>query len=228
MRILLLNISDGVSTRLAIALRRLDHAVDVVEDPADAQPTVLASTHDLVVMDLDGATAEAVDLVRWIRVTKPSLKILVCKSRDELDIISLALSKGADEFVLKPLDIEELKVRILALEAQGKGNASDDVVVRYGPLRVDLATRQVWLNGNNLDLTPRERSVLQVLLRHRGNVVSKEYIASRIFSMEDEAAASAIEIYIHRLRRKAAHPDLKIKTVRGLGYQLEAVPLAAA
>ncbi len=228
MRVLLINFSGSFTTRLVIALQQLDHAIDVIEDISDWQSAVLTSTHDLIVIDLDGASAETVDLVRWTRVTKPSLKILVCKSRESLDLVSLALSKGADEFVLKPIDLDELKVRLLALEARDGVANNDEVVVTYGPLRVDLVSRQVWLNGDALELTPRERSVLQVLLRHRGNVVSKDYIASRVFSMEDEAAPSAIEIYVHRLRRKTSHPDLKIKTVRGLGYQLEAAPLVAA
>ncbi len=228
MRIVLLNISGGFSARFSLVLRQLDHVVDVVEHAAEMQAAVLTSAYDLVVLDLDDASGETAGLVSWARVTKPALKILICKSRESLNLVSEALSKGADEFVLKPIDSNELRVRLLALEGKGLTAKQEDVVVDYGPLRVDLASRQVWLNGNILELTPRERSVLQVLLRHRGNVVSKDYIASRVFSMENEAAPSAIEIYVHRLRRKAAHPDLKIKTVRGLGYQLEALPLVAA
>ena len=148
MRVLLLNISGSFSTRLAITMQQLGHAVDVVQDQADAQPAVLSSTHDLVMIDLDGATPETVDLVRWIRVTKPVLKILVCKNSDNLDLVGLAMSKGAHDFVVKPLNIDELKMRLLALETQGQTPNKENIVVNYGPLRVDMASRQVSLYPN--------------------------------------------------------------------------------
>ncbi|MGH1419182.1 MAG: winged helix-turn-helix domain-containing protein [Hyphomicrobiaceae bacterium] len=221
MRTLLLNIASSVSAQLSVLLKQQDHAVDSVDSIEDAQAIVLSSTLDLVIIDLDKNYDEAIEFVHWIRVVKPALKVLVCKSRKEIHEIRLALSEGADDFVLKPIDLSELKFRILTLETRDKDNYSKGTVLEFGPLRVDLSTRQVWLEGRSLELTPRERSVLQVLLRHRGSVVSKEQIAARVFSMDDEAAPAAIEIYIHRLRRKIRHGEFKIKTVRGLGYQLE-------
>lgn len=228
MRVLIVSPIEIFSARFSILLKQLDYAADIVLDEDDAQAAMLTNTYDVVALDIDSISICFNSLASWIRQTQPELRILVCKSRDNLDSVMTALANGADEFLVKPIDKSELKIRLSRLESSQKTIESDDVVLDYGPLRVDFVTRQVWLGGNHLELTPRERSVLQVLLRHRGNVVSKDYIASRVFSMEDDATPSAIEIYVHRLRRKTSHPALKIKTVRGLGYQLEARPLAAA
>jgi DNA-binding response OmpR family regulator len=93
-------------------------------------------------------------------------------------------------------------------------------VLECGPLKLQVNTGEVSLDGRSVELTPRERAVLQILLRESGNAVSKDYIASRIFSMDDDATPSAIETYVSRLRRKTAHPDIQIRTVHGLGYLL--------
>jgi DNA-binding response OmpR family regulator len=93
-------------------------------------------------------------------------------------------------------------------------------VLECGPLRLQVNTGEVSLDGRSIEVTPRERAVLQILLRERGNVVSKPYIASRVFSMDDDATPSAIETYVSRLRRKVAHPGIQIRTVHGLGYLL--------
>ena len=131
------------------------------------------------------------------------------------------MGSGADDFILRPIDGEELRIRISALLSRRPEREA--VVLECGPLKLDMISRQVMLDGNTVDLTPRERSVLQVLLRHRGHVVAKEDIAARVFSMDEDVGPQAIETYVHRLRKKTGHPRLSIKTLRGVGYVLEEV-----
>ena len=157
------------------------------------------------------------------------LRLFVLAGRDKLDAVAAALAHGADDFQIKPIDPGELRLRLSGLVARRGGKGAS--VLEYGPLRLHIDTRDISLDGKSIELTPRERSVLQILMREGGSVVSKDYIASRIFSMDDNAAPSAIETYVSRLRRKVAHPGLQIRTMHGLGYllvQIAPAPAAAA
>jgi two-component system response regulator TctD len=157
-------------------------------------------------------------VLRRARSAEGGLRLLVLAGRDRLDAIAAALAQGADDFQVKPIDPGELRLRLSSLSARRTVKGAN--VLEYGPLRLHIDTRDVSLDGRSVDLTPRERAVLQILMREGGSVVSKDYIASRVFSMDDNAAPSAIETYVSRLRRKVAHPDLQIRTVHGLGYLL--------
>lgn len=221
MRILQIGDTHMASTRLTVAVKQLDCAVDVIGSIEEVDEAFNIANYDLVICDFDTGIAadRLLTLIKSLRLAKPEIPILACGSRAGLDQIVTALGSGADDFVLRPLDGDELRIRISALLARRPEREA--VVLECGPLRLDMVSRQVVLAGHNIDLTPRERSVLQVLLRHRGHVVSKDHIASRVFGMDEEVAPQAIETYIHRLRRKTEHPRVSIKTLRGIGYVLD-------
>lgn len=221
MRILQIGDTNIVSTRLTVAVKQLDCAVDVIPTVEGAREALRVARYDLLICDFDAGIAanDLLALIKTIRAKRPEVAIVVCGSRQALDLIVSALGSGADDFLLRPIDGDELRIRISALLARRP--AREAVVLECGSLQLDMVSRQVLLDGNVVELTPRERSVLQVLLRHRGHVVAKEDIAARVFSMDEEVGPAAIETYVHRLRRKTQHPSVVIKTLRGVGYILE-------
>ncbi len=223
MRILQIGDANMASTRLTVAVQQLDCAIDVISMIEPAQEALRIATYDLLITDFDTAlpVESLLSLIKSTRFARPDVAILACGSRAVLGSVVSALGAGAHDFVLRPLDGDELRIRIATMLARRP--AREAVVLECGPLSLDMVSRQVMLDGNTVDLTPRERSVLQVLLRHRGHVVAKEDIASRVFSMDEEVAPQAIETYIHRLRRKTEHPRISIKTLRGVGYLLDEV-----
>lgn len=223
MRILQIGDANIASTRLTVAVKQLDCAVDVMGVTEAAQEALRIAGYDLLICDFDTPVPpeNLLSLVKTTRSSRPDVAILACGSRKVLDSIVTALGAGAHDFVLRPLDGDELRIRIATMLARRP--VREAVVLECGPLSLDMVSRQVLLDGHAVDLTPRERSVLQVLLRHRGHVVAKEDIASRVFAMDEDVAPQAIETYVHRLRRKTKHPRISIKTLRGVGYLLDEV-----
>ncbi len=216
MRVLFLGGADAAGVQVELVIRQLDGAIDVVTSIDEAWAAVSINVYDVLVVDIDTVAVDA--FIRKLRIECPGLRVIVLGSRDAMDRIATAMRRGADEFLIKPIDFEELRLRASGLGSVRKERQT--AALACGPLRLQLHTRDVSLDGHPVNLSPRERAVLQVLLRERGKVVSKDYIASRIFSIDDEARPSAIETYVSRLRRKTAHPHLEIRTVHGVGYLL--------
>ncbi len=218
-----------VAAHVELVIQQMDFAVDKVASVEEAHAALAVNGYDLLVTDLDSLEEDAGSLLRRGRLAEAGLRLFVLAGRDKLDAIAAALAHGADDFQIKPIDPGELRLRLSGLAARRSGKGAN--VLEYGPLRLHLDTRDISLDGKSIELTPRERSVLQILMREGGSVVSKDYIASRIFSMDDNAAPSAIETYVSRLRRKVTHPGLQIRTMHGLGYllvQTAPAPAAAA
>jgi two-component system, OmpR family, response regulator TctD len=222
MRILHIHDAGPLATHTTFLLKSMMLAVDGVQSVEAAGDALAANPYDLAILDLDEVPAETIDDLLQLRCAHPGLQFLVCGSGGSLTAVAAAMENGAHDFILRPMQPDELRIRIMRASTGGalgpprRGERRDVL----GPLFLDLVQGEVMLEGKALQLTPRERSVLQVLMRARGNVVSKDQIASRVFSLDDEADPKAIETYIHRLRRKTAHPALAIETVRGLGYRL--------
>jgi two-component system, OmpR family, response regulator TctD len=228
MRVLLLQGMMRAAAHVELVMQQMDFAVDKVASAEEAHAALAVNGYDLLVADLDSLDEDASAVLRQARSPDNGLRLLVLAGRDRLDAIAAALAHGADDFQVKPIDPGELRLRLSGLSARRGGKGANVLV--YGPLRLHLDTRDVSLDGKSIELTPRERAVLQILMRENGSVVSKDYIASRIFTMDNDAAPSAIETYVSRLRRKMTHPGLQIRTVHGSGYLLvhTAVTVAAA
>ena len=221
MRALVLADQSRTNKRLVLALRQMGIVLDHVGSVEQSLEALAHSgtDYDLAVTSLDSSGDDAANLIRELKCKNPVSRVLAIAAQNSFDTVKQAIESGADDFILLPINFDELKVRIDALFA--RSNQTEVATIEYGPLVVDMATRQAWLDGTQVNLTPRERGVLLTLLRQRGKPVSKQHIASRLFSINDEVAPSAVEIYVHRLRRKIEHADLKIKTERGLGYALQ-------
>ena len=145
--------------------------------------------------------------------------MLVLTARDRLDDRVTGLDLGADDYMTKPFELAELEARVRALIRRSEGDPASEIV--HGLLSFDTVGRRVTVDGEAVDLRNRELCLLEILLRHAGQVVSKERIADQLFDFDDEAGLTAIELYIHRLRKKLTPAGVVIRTVRGLGYLLD-------
>jgi DNA-binding response OmpR family regulator len=200
-----------------LTLRQMDFAVDRAASVEEAGDALAVNGYDLLVVDLDMIDDAFDPYLRSARASNAQLRLLVMATRERMDTVTAALEQGADDFLIKPIDPAELRLRVHNLSAR---RSDDRAVLECGPLKLHLGTGEVSLDGRLVEVTPRERAVLQILLRESGNAVGKDYIASRVFSMDNEATPTAIQTYVSRLRRKLAHPHVHIRTVHGLGYLL--------
>lgn len=196
--------------------------VDGVHSFDEAAEVLAINSYELAVLDVDEGQQETFERLPQLRSEDPMMHVLVCSNCNSIPHVAAAMENGADDFILRPIRTEELRIRVMHLcgRSSERRPIRERAVADFGPLMIDLLGGEITLDCEPLDLTPRERSVLRVLIRSNGKIVSKDQIASRVFSLNDDTDPKAIETYIHRLRRKTKHPSLQIETVRGLGYRL--------
>jgi two-component system response regulator TctD len=179
----------------------------------------------LVILDLTLPKMDGLEVLKRLRArggARARTPVLILTARGGLNDRVQGLNSGADDYLSKPFELVELEARVKALLRRAKGNES--VVLACGSLSFDTVSRMFEYSGAPLALTPREHAVLEALLNRSGRVVSKEKLFDEVFALDDQANPDAIEIYIHRLRKKlerAEHGRVAITTLRGLGYLLE-------
>jgi len=219
---------DGLSAQLAQA----GHAVAVCASGEDAQQQLLASRFDGVVLDLGLPGISGMEWLHWLRQRQAALPVLILTARDGMEDRVQGLNAGADDYLTKPFDMAELQARLGALLRRSRLPAfggSLELPNQTGRrLRVDAYLPQAWLGDQALDLTQREWALLSLLVTNAGRVVSREDVLETWQADPAEGgtalgglASNALEVYIHRLRRKLADSGLNIRNIRGLGYMLE-------
>ena len=219
MRILLVEDNAALADGVIGALQQMGHTTDLVVDGDEALDALAVGPFDLVILDLTLPGLDGLDVLRELRARNRETPVLILTARTGITDRVKGLDLGADDYLCKPFELAELEARVRALlRRQGP---SKSPVLQHGELAFDTLKRTASLCGCPLELSRRETAVLEVLLSRPGHVISKEFIAERIFSFDDEAQPSAIEIYIHRLRKKITDKGPSIRTVRGLGYMLE-------
>jgi DNA-binding response OmpR family regulator len=218
-RVLLVEDTEDVAEAIVASFSRSGHAIDRVTGCGAARDAVAVQDYDLVILDINLPDGSGFDFLRGLRGAKNATPILVVTARREVEDRIGALDIGADDYLMKPFDLRELEARARALIRRGSGERSG--VVAYGRLSLDPAGRTATIAGAPLQLTRREFSVLEILMRNRGRVMPKERIFEKLFSFDDqEVGLNAVELYIARLRRKLAGSGLAIRNLRGLGYQI--------
>ncbi|MCH9806993.1 MAG: response regulator transcription factor [Alphaproteobacteria bacterium] len=222
MKILHIHDAGPQALQVNALLRSMVVAIDNASSTNEAAEVLATNSYDLAIWDADALDPDAANELAAIRAFAPGMQVLVCGSNDSLQSVTAAIENGAHDFVLRPVHPDELRLRIFQVTKRLPiGNMDHGATATsFGPLQINVHQGNASLDGNPLVLTPRERSVLQVLVRAKGNLVSKERIASRVFTLDEESDPKSIETYIHRLRKKTKHPLLTIETVRGLGYRL--------
>lgn len=219
MRLLLVEDDGTLATTLQRALREEGYAVDWLADGEAADEILATQDYDLVILDVSLPGLDGLGVLKHLRERGSKTPVLVLTARDRLDDRVTGLDLGADDYMTKPFELAELEARIRALIRRSEGEPASEIV--HGLLTFDTVGRRVTVDGEAVDLRNREICVLEILLRHTGQVVSKERIADQLFDFDDQAGLTAIELYVHRLRKKLSPAGVVIRTVRGLGYLLD-------
>jgi two-component system, OmpR family, response regulator len=177
------------------------------------------SAPDAVVLDIGLPDIDGLEVCRRLRGAGNRVPVLMLTARDAVEDRIDGLDAGADDYLVKPFDLRELEARARALVRRGKFGASPQL--QHGRLRFDTVGRRALVDDQPLELSARELSMLETLLLSAGRVVSKEQLADQLTGWGEAVGANAIEVYIHRLRRKVEAAGVSVRTVRGLGYLLE-------
>ena len=222
MRILIAEDDQVLADGLMRSLRGTGAAVDHVANGSEAEAALLANTEfDLLILDLGLPRMHGLEVLRRLRGRGQTLPVLILTAADGVDERVKGLDLGADDYMAKPFALTELEARVRALTRRGMGAASN--VIRHGPLEYDQTGRVAHIDGKLIDLSARELGLLEVLLQRSGRLVSKEQLVERLCEWGEEVSNNAIEVYIHRLRKKIEQGPIRIATVRGLGYCLEKI-----
>lgn len=219
MRVLLIEDDAVLADALLRALRQADYAVDWVNDGVEADHLLLTSYCDLVILDLGLPKIDGFEILRRMRQRGSNVPVLVLTSHDAMESRVKALDMGADDYLTKPFDLRELEARARALIRRGQSGMGAQL--KCGSLTLNTADRQAMLFDELLDLSAREVSILETLMLRIGKVVSKEMLGEQLSASHEELSGNAIEVYVHRLRKKLEGSSVSIRTVRGLGYLLE-------
>ena len=224
MRILIAEDNPVLADGLIRSLRAADYAVDSAADGGEADHVLAAQNYDLVILDIGLPKLDGYEVLRRLRRRGSKTPVLFLTARDGLEDRVRGLDLGGDDYLTKPFDLPELEARVRALIRRGQSGGGSLIV--HGVLTLDTAGRRATLNGEPLDLSARELGVLEVLMLRSGRVVNKDQLAEQLYGRDVEVGANAIEVYVHRLRRKLEPAGVAIRTIRGLGYLLEKPPHA--
>jgi len=219
MRILIAEDDAVLADGLSRSLRANGYAVDVVTDGAAADSALSLQTFDLLILDLGLPRLPGLEVLRKLRARNSPLPVLILTAADDVESRVRGLDLGADDYMAKPFALSELEARVRALTRRAAGGAQN--VWRVGTLTLDTAGHMASLGDQPIELSARELGLLEVLVKRAGRLVSKEQLVDHLCEWGDEVSNNAIEVYVHRLRRKLEPGGVRIVTVRGLGYCLE-------
>ncbi len=214
MRLLLVEDDAMIGEAVLDALRGAHYAVDWVRDGEMAWTALTGQDYDLVLLDLGLPRRGGLDVLRALRAAGAKTPVLIATARDAVADRIAGLDAGADDYVVKPYDIDELQARLRALLRRGAGQAGP--AYTHNGVSLTPATREASVNGAAVQLTAREWAVLEPMIARPGVVFSRAQLEEKLFSWKDDVSSNAVEVYIHGVRKKLG-ADL-IQTVRGLGY----------
>jgi two-component system OmpR family response regulator len=219
MRILISEDDAALAEALRFALTQSGFAVDWVANGVDADEALKGAEFGLLILDLGLPKIDGLEVLRRLRRRNSTLPVLILSGREQPEEKVAGLDLGADDYLVKPFSLNELQARVRALLRRGHGSAVP--VLTYRELSFDPATRTASIRGHALPLSLHELSVLEVLVRRFGRPVSKEQLVEQIYTYDQEVSHNAIEVYVHRLRKKIGDTGLIVRTLYGRGYILD-------
>lgn len=214
MRVLLVEDDTLLGKAVRTGLEQQGHAVDWVRDGIEAESAAFAGNYGAVLLDLGLPRQDGMKVLANLRRKGFAQPVLIVTARDQIPERVVGLDAGADDFIIKPFDLEELGARLRAAERRFNGRPQPEIA--YGDLSVDPAARRVTWRGELVSLTAREYALLIHLLNYRGRVQTRDQLQEALYSWGDEIESNAVEVHIHHLRRKFAKN--LIRTVHGHGY----------
>jgi len=222
MRILVVEDDTVLAAALTRALNQAAYAVDLVEDGEEANQALSGNgDYDLVVLDIALPKVDGLAVLRRLRDRKSHVPVLILTARDTLEDRVAGLDLGADDYMTKPFDLREFEARVRALIRRGHSLSSN--TLSHGRLRFDTAARRLFYDDKPIELPLRELGMIELLMLRQGRVVSKEHMVDHLFGWDDDVSSNAIEVYVHRVRKKLEPLGIDIRTVRGMGYLLDRV-----
>ena len=219
MRILVAEDDPNLAEGLMRSLRQAGYAVDCARNGNEADAALQANEFDLLILDLGLPEKSGLQVLKQMRSRSSKVPVLILTARDSLNDRVTGLDAGADDYLAKPFELAELEARVRALARRGM--AGGLAVVSHGALTYDHIGRVARLNGKSVELSAREIGLLEIFLQRAGRLVSKDQLVGHLCEWGEEVSGNAIEVYVHRLRKKLERGGVRIVTVRGLGYSLE-------
>jgi len=209
----------ALAEALRFALTQSGFAVDWVANGLDADEALKGAEFGLLILDLGLPKIDGLEVLRRLRRRNSTLPVLILSGREQPEEKVAGLDLGADDYLVKPFSLNELQARVRALLRRGHGVATP--ILTFRELSFDPATRTASISGHALPLSLHELSVLEVLIRRFGRPVSKEQLVEQIYTYDQEVSHNAIEVYVHRLRKKIGDTGLIVRTLYGRGYALD-------
>jgi two-component system response regulator QseB len=218
MRLLLVEDDPMIGASVQKGLRQDGFSVDWVRDGRTAESAVHANPYDLLLLDLGLPGKGGTEVLRSLRAAGNTIPVLIITARDAVSDRVAGLDAGADDYIVKPFDLDELAARIRAVHRRHAGRA--DTRIDVGAVTFDSASRRVTLSGKEIALSARELALLEALLARPGAILSRSQLEERIYGWGEEVESNAVEVYVHALRKKLGTEF--IRTVRGVGYTVPA------
>ena len=217
MRLLLVEDDEMLGNGIHAGMTQAGYAVDWVKDGEAAEMFIAAEDYDLMILDLGLPRRDGMEVLSRLRAEGRDLPVLILTARDTVEDRVQGLDSGADDYLIKPFDLDELAARVRALLRRRGGRAVP--VIRHGDIVLDPASHTATRNGEAVDISPREFALLQELLENSGRVLSRGQLERSLYSWKEEVDSNAVEVHIHHLRKKLGSE--LIRTVRGVGYVID-------
>jgi DNA-binding response OmpR family regulator len=214
MRVLLVEDDEMIAQGLQTALRQAAFAVDWMRDGKSAGTALQTANFDLVLLDLGLPHRDGIDVLRDLRKRGNATPVIILTARDEIQHRIAGLDAGADDYIVKPFDLDEVTARMRSVLRRAAGRG--DPGIQHGDLRLDPVTRRVEREGVPVPLSGHEYAVLEALLQRPGAVLSRTQLEDRLYGWDEQIGSNAVEVYVHGLRRKLGSDA--IRTLRGVGY----------
>jgi two-component system OmpR family response regulator len=219
MRILLAEDDGMLADAVTRALSQSAHAVDLAHDGGEADRALSSNDYDLAILDVGLPVCDGFEVLRRLRGRRSNVPVLVLSVRDSVEDRVTGLDLGADDYLTKPFHLFELEARVRALIRRAHSRTSSDIV--HGRLRIDTAGRRMYCDEQPIELTSREFAISELMLMRVGRVLTKQQIIDHLYGWDDTLSSNAVEVLMHRLRKKLEDTGLNIRTIRGMGYLVD-------